>query len=385
MKFIKIVFADTPNVEIFGIEGSKNRLVQVAWLENKIYAIHSNIKRVRVFSDRSPFSELPEGIEIKGLGDPFGLVAHSANRSFFISDMKNFCIWKIQMPNRAVIRWETQGGSPRSLSITPDMDLLAVVKFCGPVSHKRKNGDDNEDAAEAEGEENDDEDAENFSIFIIVLFYDDDDEEDDDGDYLTLQVFRLTDGSQTRSMRLPQDIQCVSCAAELPNKSFVILYPKNIGEDNTIGVLSMDGEDLILTRTLVLDSFESIQDKRWNPFYFIVEKDGGIFVTDYNDGRVIWFDSKLTDYRIISSNGHQLINATSFAYIQEKQQLLLCGEASGHGLTTSSVASVFHLSPCSLSKERSEAGPHELVRRRRAHDLTSNSMKRKYSDAFDGP
>ena len=119
--------------------------------------MQSNIKRVRVFSDRSPFIELPEGIEIKGLGDPFDLVANSANRSIYISDMTKLCIWKIQMPNRAVIRWEIYRGSPKSLSITPDKELLAVVKLRSRIFYE-----DDEDFKEAEEEENDadDEDGE---------------------------------------------------------------------------------------------------------------------------------------------------------------------------------------------------------------------------------
>ena len=225
----------------------------------------------------------------------------------------------------------------------------------------------------------------------LVMMHDDDDDddEDDDGeddDYLTLHVFRFTDDSQTRSMRLPQEIQFVSCVAEFPNKSFVISYSKNVGDGNTIGVLSMDGENLILIRTLDLESFETIQDKRWNPYDFIVKKDGEMFVTNHNDGRIIWFDSKFTDYRIISSNDHQLIDTACVAYIEEKQQLLVCGFEAG-ALAPAALTSVFHLSPCSLAKERSEPVPHEsmfkLVRKRRTYDFTSKykrfaTAKRKY-------
>ena len=367
-----IFLTDTPFVEQFRIKRAKHELIQVAWFENKIYVIQSNMKRVRVFSDRSPFIELPEGIEIKDLGTPFDLVAHSANRSIYISDMTKLCIWKIQMPSKAVIRWDIYRGSPRSLSITPDMELLSVVELRSSIFYE-DDDDDDEDVAEAEAEKND---ADEEGGETGGDDDDDDDEDDDDydDDYLTLQLFRLTDDSHIRSLRLPQEINFVSGAAELPKKSFVISYKKNIGEDSTIGVLSTDGENLILTRTLVLESFETIQNKRWNPCYIIVKKNGEMFVTDYNDGRVIWFDSKFTDYRIISSNDQQLIDTSCVAYIEEKQQLLVCGYGAG-ALAQVALASVFHLSPCSLAKERSEPVSHEsmfkLVRKRRTYDFTS--------------
>ena len=77
----------------------------MAWLENKIYVVEAGIKRVRVFADRAPFNELPEGIEIEGLDTAMGLIfiACAAYRSIFISDRMNYCIWKIQMPSRELI------------------------------------------------------------------------------------------------------------------------------------------------------------------------------------------------------------------------------------------------------------------------------------------
>ena len=375
-----IVLADTPYVEQFRIRRTRTNgypLVEVAWLEDKIYVVHSNMKRVRVFSDRAPFIELPEGIEIKGLGEPTDLVASSVYRSIFISDNKNLCIWKIQMPNKVVTRWEVYRGCPWSLSITPDVELLAFIKLRPSIFYK----DDDEETEEERN--NEDNGAE----------IDDDDNDDSDSDegyyddYLTLQVFRLTDGTRTRSMRLPQEIIYVSSAVELPNKSFVVSYSKKFSDNDLISVLSMDGENLIITRTLDLVSFESIQEKQWHPNYVAATKDGEMFVMDYKNGRVIWFNSKFTDYRIISSNDHQLGDMTCFVYIEEKQQLMVCGDQAGAS-TPVPLVTVFHLSPCNLAKERSKAVPDKsifkLVKKHRTYDFTSKyktllTMKRNVS------
>ena len=283
-----------------------------------------------MFADQAPFNELPEGIEIEGLGLPLGLITCAENRSIFISDRRNNCIWKIQMPSRELIRWNIHPRSPSSLSITPDMELLAVVY-----------------------EVNDD-------------FYDDDDEDDDvEEDYeeglfglLYLQVHRPTDGSLTRSMRLPREVQYVSCAAKLPNETFAISFGKSILDDKKIGILSMDGENLCFIRTLDLGFFESIKlesSQSWEDF--VVNDDGEIFLVDMFGCRVIWFNSKLTDYRIISNKDGQLVGPTGIIYSKEKQQLMVC-ESEVDALTpgpTETRVSIFHLSPCRLAKERSEA------------------------------
>ena len=248
-----------------------------------------------MFADQAPFNELPEGIEIEGLGGSKRLTACAANRSIFISDRRNQCIWKIQMPSRELIRWDIHPRSPSSLSITPHMELLAVVD-----------------------EDNDD-------------FYDDDDEDDDDEDneqgifeLLYLQVYKLENGSLTRSMLLPREVQSVTCAAKLPNETFVISYSKGIADDIKIGILSTDGKNLSFIRTLDLEFFESIKLKPWQSMDdFVVKDDGEIFFVDCFGGRVIWFNSKLTNYRIISSNDYQLDMPENISFITERQQLMI--------------------------------------------------------------
>ena len=236
-----------------------------------------------MFADRAPFNESSEGIEMKGLGTAMGFIACAANRSIFISDKWNLCIWKIQLPRKELIKWDIHPRSPTSLSITPNMELLAVV-------YEDNDDDDDDDDDDDEAEELED----NEEHFYRNISY--------------LQVYRLTDGSLTRSMRPPIEVQHVPCAAELPNKTFVISHSKEISDDKKIGILSADGESLSFIRTLDLGFVELIQLEPWQSLgEFVVKDDGEIFLVDMFGGRIIWFNSKLKDYRIISSNDCQLV------------------------------------------------------------------------------
>ena len=239
------------------------------------------------------------------------------------------------------------------------MELLAVVYDY--------NDDDDDDDVETNDEnddilEDDDYGDNDENNFVEEEAEENDEEEEDNEEFFLrisiLQVYTLADGSLTRSMRLPIEVQYVPCAAELPNKTFVISYAKNTSDDRKIGILSMDGESLSFIRTLDPRFFESIGIEPWCSSEFVVYDDGEIFLVDDDGGRVIWLNSKLTDYRIISNNDSQLINPSAIVYIKEKQQLMVCGDeihAPASGTVIDTCVSVFHLSPCSLAKETSEA------------------------------
>ena len=167
---------------------------------------------------------------------------------------------------------------------------------------------------------------------------------------LSLCFYRLEDGSLRKMLRLPEVIQGVAHVVETPSKQFIIGYVHNLWASTykyQIWLLSRDGETLI--RKLDLGMFESIQEKIWNPYAFTIKDDGGIFVNDYRGRRMIWFNPDWTDYRIISNNGRRLPEANVVVYIEEKQQLMIC--TTGKMVQApSAYVRVFHLSPCSLSK-----------------------------------
>ena len=73
----------------------------LAWLENKLYLVHEQSQKVRVFEGHAPFNELPEAIELRGiLGFVGGVVASQIHRSLFISDEVSRSICKIQLPKK---------------------------------------------------------------------------------------------------------------------------------------------------------------------------------------------------------------------------------------------------------------------------------------------
>ena len=295
--------------------------MKLAWLENRIYVVHSGIPRVRVFSDRAPFEEL-EGIEVKELDTPFGIEACPVNRALFINDFNQGCIFKIQMPNEELTRWDIGlGREPMTISITPNMELLVAVDcyIKDPDDGDDSVEDDDDDDADEEEEEEDDYDEDDDDFSVV------DDDDDVEIFCARLLFFKPTDGSLTRSMRLPRGNWFVHNAFELPNKTVVYSVAKSDSDVIQIGVPSEDGESLSVIRTLNLEPFESIEDKQWLPSYFTVSDDG-LFFTD-TGGRIIWFDSKLTDYQIISSNDLQLDNPGFIEYIKDKQQLLVYGNS----------------------------------------------------------
>ena len=106
----------------------------------------------------------------------------------------------------------------------------------------------------------------------------------------------------------------------------------------------MDGKTFI--RTFDLKMFQSIRLKPWCPCYFVVKEDGQMFVADSFEQRVFCFNSKFTDYQIISDPGKDFSDSPTMIFIKEKQQLLVCRP----GVDARTVdVSVHHLSPCSLS------------------------------------
>ena len=75
-------------------------MIEMAWFENKIYVVHSDIKIVRVFVDQAPFNELPEGIVMTQQVHPYGMATHAPSRSIYISDINGGFIWKLQFPQK---------------------------------------------------------------------------------------------------------------------------------------------------------------------------------------------------------------------------------------------------------------------------------------------
>ena len=272
----------------------------VAWLDNKIYIAHYGMEGVRVFTDHPPFTELPERIRIKDLFQPCGMVASTLSNSIFISDF--CCIWKIQLPDNKLSS-KLVDSSPEHLSITPDNELLGV-RGLGKNS---------------------------------------------------LDIFSLEDLSRTKSISVPFHCVHISCAAQLPNKNFVISYTEEIlMEIFGICILTADGD---VIRKFDPNVFEFFQLNPWCPANFAVDDDGRLLIVDHNSGRLFAFNSQMTDFYLFNIE-FETADGTQIVYIKGRQQLLVWEERD-YSLKLS--LSVFHLSPCNLIRGRNSESPMEKL------------------------
>ena len=304
-------------------EGQEDLLdAHVAWLDNKIYVAHYGMKGVRVFTDRTPFTELPERINIKKFEHPCGMVASTISNSIFISDMYP-SIWKIQLPDYKLCRMKFSSDYPEHLSITPDNELLAVMGL---------------------GEN-------------------------------SLDFFCLEDLSRTKSISVPFRCKEISCAAQLPNKNIVISYAKDFfGDTVRICILTADGD---VIRKFDPDMFELFQLNPWCPANFAVADDGRLFIVDKKNDRLFLFNSQMTDFHLLNIPFRSVdIDIPRIVCIKGRQQLLVVCEDIDK--LNEICLSMFHLSPCNLIRGGStESLPAESLPVLPAFDESRIKRKRK--------
>ena len=291
-----LLISDLPLVEEFEIKENYRHGCPIAWLEDKLYVAFKGISSVRVFADRAPFEELEETIEIENM-DPFSMTSSAANRSIFIGDSKG-CIWKIQMPEREVSRWEIVGEAS-DLSITPKGELLAGVTGM-----------------------------------------------DEEYRWITcscqLNVFDLTISSR-KVIPLPKEIIMICGVVQTQNENFVISYAyKRPWCWYMVSILSSDGVHII--RTVGPESLD-LNPRDESYYYFVVMDDGQILASDCN-AKLLVVNSDLTGCRILSNNGHTFGSYSNIVYVREKRQLFVHGIKRNASDVLSAFISVFHLSPC---------------------------------------
>ena len=288
--FLKFVL-DVPLVdEQFILEGVHDEEVLVAWLDNKIYVTYFGIKKVRVFSDQTPFTELPTPIHIKKIDVPRGMVASTLSNCIFLSD--SFCIWKIELPDHKITRYRTWDSSePTHLSVTPDNELLVVTAN---------------------------------SCLVNTRLY----------------ILSSKDFSMTKSIIVPNLCYKIFCAAQLRNKNIIISYTEDRQMEMCLFlILTTDGNS-------ILTSFSSIQRNPQYPTYFATDNDGMFFIANTIHGGFWVYDSQLT-YSHMISNELKSYDQPRIVCMKGRQQLLVCNK-SNDGI----MISMFHLSPCNLIRGR---------------------------------
>ena len=313
-----IFASEIPLIEQLRIRGQYG-CVQIAWLENKIYITVPCKKKMEVYSDHAPFHDLTDEnyIDIRKLQLPSGIATSASSRSIFVSDYYQNSIWKIQIPQNELSRFDI-GFYPTKMALTPNNELLVVEEY--------------RDASLG-----------NWYCFSI-------------------HIFRLTDFSQTKCIPIPRVVRRISCAGQSPNLDIVIAYSglNSKGEyRGMISTLSMEGEFIRTFDPSLSDSFENnIQ----TPHSFTFKENGDIFVADSSYRGVLLFNSRLTDYQVMFNTDTKLYLATGIVYIKESQQLLVNSSMSFSpddpvnyfntvGMTN---ISIIHLSPCSLKLRKDQ-------------------------------
>ena len=191
----------------------------------------------------------------------------------------------------------------------------------------------------------------------------------DDASFYSLGVINVTERTWASTIRVSNTVKIILSAVKSSNQNFILSYGEsNHDEKYKIGILSKDGESF--TRTFDLDLFASIQEKQWCPINLSVSDDGGIFVADCVGGRVFLFNSRLTDYQIITNNSRQLSTIATILHIKNRQQLFVWGALSENVPAPGSVVLVLSLSPCSLIKPKYYMDVATGIKRKRHVDIT---------------
>ena len=263
--------------KIYPVE--RGPVLGVTWLENKIYTIHFRSTMVQTFQDHEPFNE-ETPIEINDMAASFDIASSKKDRSIFIcdSDINNPCLWRIQVPDRIIRRYEIDG-RPWRLSITPSDDLLVMVG--------RHNGS-------------------------------------------SLDIHRSSDVKRLQSVPMPTKVHNMKHAVQITNGNFIITYEDpNIPDRYVISELSEDGTQFL--RTFDLHSIDSIPLNNWEPFHIAIGEDGNIFVADFSDNghEVFLLNSRLNRIEMeLNHDRHQIDRPTRLCYVQTKHMLIV-GQLSG--------------------------------------------------------
>ena len=258
-----------------------NGVMGVAWLEENIYVVRGPSNIVYVHPDQESIDGSKDGnIELKGMKDPWDMVASKLSRSIFISDSDNRYLWRIQMPGREISRWKVDG-TPFRMSISSSDVLVVHVVRDGRI-HR---------------------------------------------DYLNL--YRSSDVMLIESIPLPSEMKKLYHAVQLSNGNFIISHSTN---DDwrvfLISELSVDGRKFI--RSFDPRSFASIGLDGWKPVHLSIDEDGNIFIADYSNDLVVLLHSRWTDVQILlNRDQHSIESPTRLCYIREKQQLIVGQQRSG--------------------------------------------------------
>ena len=203
-------------------------------------------------------------------------------KELFISDWQTKSIWKIDIPSKTLSSW-TVDGRPMKMSFNASKELLVLVtrakkkskRAPNPLSQSRH----------------------------------------------SLDIFNVTSSKRLHSVPLPEVIVDPMRAVQLGNGNFFLIHRLDgSSEVWNVSEVSVDGR-LVSICSPIVDSL-ALQLSE----HVSVDGNGGIFVTDYHNERIIHLDSSLTNGEtvICSKTGEKNISSPSrVCYLPDKKILIV--------------------------------------------------------------
>ena len=251
-----------------------------------------------MFECQPHFTKITElaKIDVPELRAPRSMVASTRNYAIYISDyhMASSCIRLIDVREKfAVSSWALKkGGTPELLSITPTGLLLVSA-----VRTKRVfQGQDGRLHI-------------CYSPFPSHPYT-------DPPAYISLETYYPENKKLQNCISLPDETESVSCVTRMPDTHFLVCYrkfPPTSGEKSEYVICILSQSEGILWR---LDASFLSLDSKWKhePYYFAIDKDGYIFLSDRYSNKVVLLNPQMTEYSSILSHEYDPVAPTLIVY-----------------------------------------------------------------------
>lgn len=230
-----------------GVTVSRDR-IYVLCRSSSSSSSSSDQNSILVFDDCDPF-ELRMRIQLTRVVDPEDFEFVERTESFYISDSRERCIWRMRRVQCSITRWIKSRGRPATLSSSSTgRHLLMAMR--GKT-------------------------------------------------FTTLEVYDVTSGHLNHSVVLPADVVNVRHVTMTSSGTSYLLHQLDRWTQWCISEFMIDAEEVkLLQRFTAKDATQQLTD----PLYLAVDLDDQVFVTDSWSNRVVQLDSTLTWKRFLSAS-----------------------------------------------------------------------------------
>ena len=255
-------------------------------LDDRIYYICNDTRKVFVFSDQYPFERFEkEEIEVRPIKSPMDMTSLNEAKELFISDWQKKSMWKIHIPSKELSSW-TVDGRPFKMSFNAFKELLVLITHDKKKSKRALNPSTQS--------------------------------------RYSLDIFNVTSNKRLHSVRLPEVIVDPMHAVQLKNGNFCIFHrldgPSEILWN--VSEVSVDGRVVSICNPVVDSLALQLSE------HLSVDRNGGLFVTDYNNDRIVHLNSSLTNGEtvICSKTGENNILYPSRVCYAPDKNILIVGQ-----------------------------------------------------------